>query len=489
MSANDLDLALRAKDVGRVAALAERACFRHLNEGDGAPVLRWTSALSEARTPTLEIARAWALLLAFKWRDADDLARSISERLDPRTDVTALGHANAVRAVVAFAARDTVQGEAFAAKAIAALGPNDPTSGAVRGDRGIARAAAGNIAAAREDLGHVAQMGRNAIARGAAWHLAELDFTEYGAARARAAHLGAVERDDHPLHPSRAALAELARESGAFERAREILGPYLTEARREGSAYAVAIGLIGHARIAMSDGRFDAAREHLAEAAELTDRPGLPAASAPVRALQALSALRAYVASADAAALDEAQAAAASLPPDQDAVFPIAPNLPPELVTLTRARIELARKAPGPAVARLDTLRARAQEQGRHCSVIELELVGTLAGDDAALAQAAERAEAFGMSRLAAEDRALRTFLRGQASAPPARERSSGHLSRRELEVLELVATGLTTSAVARKLFVSHATVKKHLENIYGRLGVRGRMQAVARARALTLLQ
>ena len=58
-------------------------------------------------------------------------------------------------------------------------------------------------------------------------------------------------------------------------------------------------------------------------------------------------------------------------------------------------------------------------------------------------------------------------------------------LSERELEVLRLVAQGLSDRAVAEHLVVVTGTVKRHLSNIYGKLGVRSRTQALARARAL----
>lgn len=61
-------------------------------------------------------------------------------------------------------------------------------------------------------------------------------------------------------------------------------------------------------------------------------------------------------------------------------------------------------------------------------------------------------------------------------------------LSSREQEVLELIAAGLTNHEIAEKLVISSETVKKHASTVYGKLGVRGRTEAVARARALDLL-
>ncbi|PZG15186.1 response regulator transcription factor [Nonomuraea aridisoli] len=55
-------------------------------------------------------------------------------------------------------------------------------------------------------------------------------------------------------------------------------------------------------------------------------------------------------------------------------------------------------------------------------------------------------------------------------------------LSRRELEVLELVAAGNTNREAAARLFITEATVKSHLLNIYAKLGVSDRAAAVAEA-------
>jgi LuxR family maltose regulon positive regulatory protein len=61
-------------------------------------------------------------------------------------------------------------------------------------------------------------------------------------------------------------------------------------------------------------------------------------------------------------------------------------------------------------------------------------------------------------------------------------------LSPREIDVLRLMASGLSNREIGEALFVSPETVKKHSGNIYGKLGVRGRVEAVTRARTLALI-
>ena len=60
-------------------------------------------------------------------------------------------------------------------------------------------------------------------------------------------------------------------------------------------------------------------------------------------------------------------------------------------------------------------------------------------------------------------------------------------LTQREREVLDLLAQGLTNSAIADRLYVSEKTVRNHVSNIFTKLGVNDRGAAVARARDVGL--
>jgi LuxR family maltose regulon positive regulatory protein len=61
-------------------------------------------------------------------------------------------------------------------------------------------------------------------------------------------------------------------------------------------------------------------------------------------------------------------------------------------------------------------------------------------------------------------------------------------LSTRELELLRLLAAGLSTSEIAAQLFITPGTARNHLKSIFGKLEVHSRVQAVERARVLNLL-
>jgi LuxR family maltose regulon positive regulatory protein len=61
-------------------------------------------------------------------------------------------------------------------------------------------------------------------------------------------------------------------------------------------------------------------------------------------------------------------------------------------------------------------------------------------------------------------------------------------LSDRELEVMGLIAAGLANREIADELVIALGTVKRHINHIYGKMGVARRTQAIARARELELI-
>jgi LuxR family transcriptional regulator, maltose regulon positive regulatory protein len=164
------------------------------------------------------------------------------------------------------------------------------------------------------------------------------------------------------------------------------------------------------------------------------------------------------------------------------------------------------------ALAVLDEVEGRAAETGRVLTQIEALILRALAEahDGRVEDGVAVMARALGM---AAGPRAVQLFAAEGAAILPLVERAAprvadrdfvtrviaaldvpgktapaGTLSERELEVLRLVAVGASNQEAARKLFIAASTVKKHLENIYAKLAVGGRTEAIARAREMKLL-
>jgi DNA-binding NarL/FixJ family response regulator len=60
-------------------------------------------------------------------------------------------------------------------------------------------------------------------------------------------------------------------------------------------------------------------------------------------------------------------------------------------------------------------------------------------------------------------------------------DRTKMGLSKRETEVMELIATGHSNGEIAQRLFLSEKTVKNHVNRIYAKLGVESRVTAIGR--------
>ena len=108
---------------------------------------------------------------------------------------------------------------------------------------------------------------------------------------------------------------------------------------------------------------------------------------------------------------------------------------------------------------------------------------------------AAQRAEHARARRvpLGCLARLQRAFDTGPALAAPVPRATMvpgivEQLTRRELEVLGMLAAGSPNQAIARELVVSLDTVKKHVGHVLGKLGAANRTEAVARARQLGLI-
>jgi LuxR family transcriptional regulator, maltose regulon positive regulatory protein len=89
---------------------------------------------------------------------------------------------------------------------------------------------------------------------------------------------------------------------------------------------------------------------------------------------------------------------------------------------------------------------------------------------------------------LARAERAISGLLARQLADRPEQRGKPGGLTRREIEVLRLVAEGLSNQLIAERLFVSEHTIHRHLANILNKLDASTRAAAVAQAARLGLL-
>jgi len=68
----------------------------------------------------------------------------------------------------------------------------------------------------------------------------------------------------------------------------------------------------------------------------------------------------------------------------------------------------------------------------------------------------------------------------GAASEMDASGKMAARLTRRELEILQLLAQGLSNDVISRQLYISPTTTRNHIQNILGKLGVHSKLEAVA---------
>ncbi|NIV36916.1 MAG: hypothetical protein GWN58_48015 [Anaerolineae bacterium] len=190
------------------------------------------------------------------------------------------------------------------------------------------------------------------------------------------------------------------------------------------------------------------------------------------------------------------------------------PLYPREFDQRTLAWLLLALGEPVQAVKFLESLLVPAEVQGRLGSAIEILALLALARQEQGETEGALAALGKSLS-LAKPEEYVRTFTnKGQPMADlmrrlvastatsayagdllaafdtptPAGQPPVEALSERELEVLRWIAAGLSNREIAAELVITVGTTKWHINNIFGKLQVRRRTEAVARARELGLL-
>ena len=100
--------------------------------------------------------------------------------------------------------------------------------------------------------------------------------------------------------------------------------------------------------------------------------------------------------------------------------------------------------------------------------------------------RAAARGESFLQPSIAAK--VVAEFARLTTKRSPPAQALIEPLSDREQEILALIATGATNREIGNQLFLAEGTVKNHVTNVLGKLGVRDRTQAALKAKEMGLI-
>jgi LuxR family transcriptional regulator, maltose regulon positive regulatory protein len=532
---------LAAKDFDRAADLIEEETGVRRRYVDAALLLRWLGTLPDGmvhQRPQLCLLYAWALAHSGALEEAELRLRDTEEAMKlgdgastmglSDEERTMLGEICIIRARMAAMREDAALTTELSNRALDLLPEGEVhLRGDVALDLGHAYCSVGDLESAREAFSRAAATGRAAddlrtslfalryqasleISRGRLREAEDLLLEGRRLAERRPEGVPSVAGIIHT------GLGELLYERGALDEARRLLEEGIEHGRRSGEAKILVYGYVNLARVLMAQGDTEGAHSLIREAGELTPRWPL------IWAWQA----RFYLAQGD---VGSAACWAREYGATEDYM-----NYPRHFERITMARVLLGEDRTDEALDSLGNLLEDAVSEGRMAHEIELRVLLALASERLGatgeafdhLERALSLAEPEGfvrvfvdegmpmaalLERLIREPRDDGSYAGAPDGAPDAYagrllehlalEADSGNggprsgrspglepLSGREVEVLELVAAGRSNAEIAGELYLSVGTVKAHVHHIFGKLLVRNRSQAVARARELRLL-
>jgi LuxR family maltose regulon positive regulatory protein len=540
--------ALAAGDPDWAARLVERHVGVLLGRGEGTTLRRWLSAVpaeSVRKRPRLYLAQAIGAAMSFQMDVLgallDEAERAYAASGDQPYEAPAGQGASLLanvpagiaflRGVLARLRGDTAFAADYDKQALAQVDEEDwLLRSFVRWNRAAADWQDGRLEAAERGLAEVLAERRAAdeffagfLAMRVCYDLGRVQRAQGNLDAAMATYRQALEVADGSSQPphlgmAHVGLAEVLYERNELAAALDHASQGITLCRQLVFTAPVAAGLAILARIRQAQGDAAGALGAMGEAGQAGLSSQVIALLGPVRA-------RLQLAQGDVPAAAQ-WAKSAGLSPDDE------PDYPQEPAHLVLARVLLAQHQPGLALTLLKRLLDAAGSQGRTGSVIEIQALHALAlaasGDRAgardALAVALTLAAQRGYVRVFADEGApMRALLAemsaarpnqpnaarrfdpgylaaltracgGASDAPPPRRAGATPpglaepLTDREMEVLRLLAAGSSNQRIARDLFVTLDTVKKHVTHVLGKLGAANRTEAAARARQLGLI-
>lgn len=539
-----IEHALAGRDFERAAALLEENAEATLMRSELATFLGWVARLPDGwarRRPKLSFYHAWALLMSGRSLDVvEKRMQELARVADTAEDGGVMaGRLAALRAYLMLFRVDMRRATELCRLALERLPESDRFLRAVvTWILSLADLARGEAEDGSRALEGVAWQGHEAgnplIAVAALCHQARLQTRQGHLHRAREILERALRWATDPqgqwlpiASEALIGLGDLEREWNQLEAAADHLAESIDLARQwsELSAFDAYFPL---ARTRLAQGDLEGARQALDTARQLARRSRMTALDDLMADLQ-----DAYfcTVTGDAAGSERwaerrgllPGASPPSYPALVDEEYIVAHLLKYEQMVL--ARLFLLRERPAAALDLLEPLLAQARQLGRVDLSIEIQILRALAwrqeGDETqaldALAEALSLAEPGGWQRIFLDEGQALTGLlhratsRGVAPAyvagllaalgePEAARGEAGPwpspatpllepLSERELEVLRLLAAGLSNPEIAERLVVAVSTVRSHCKSIYGKLGVHRRWDAVQRARALGLIE
>ncbi len=549
LMAEAIDHALAAEDFERAADLVEQTAEATFMRSEVATFLGWVEALPDelVRTrPTLYFFHAWALL----W-SGQPLAAIEARLRDATRDAELMpGRVAALQAFVASWQGQVSRAAELSRRALEDLPEDEPFLRSVAAwNLGISYILSGNAEAGARIFGEVAEISQETgNVLGAVMtlcHLAELRMSQGQLYEARNLYLRALElatdERGRPLPIAGAAqigLGELSREWNDLEAAERYLAAGIERVRQWGEAGALD-GYIALARVRQAQGNLEGVRDVIGRAHQVASRFDVIALAEmfvtmyQVRLWIMQGKLEAAVrwfetqgqTVSDALSTAERLAVGIS-PPDVEKGDAFLEYQLHRYEHVLLARLLLAQDRPDEALTLLEPQFRMIERQGwiRARRTIELQILRALAfqakGDVAqaltTLENALSIAEPGGFVRIFADEgKPMARLLRQAASrgiapayvarlltasdgatladagqkptSPPAQPLIEP-LSERELEVLRLLSTGRSNPEIAEELFIAVSTVRSHLKNIYSKLNVHKRWDAVRRAEEFGLL-